>query len=73
MKDREFDSDGTETEPVKNGVDGDENAPTFASKRWSICMDCEKLFRPTRQCKVCGCFMKIKVRIKSQSCPLGKW
>lgn len=68
-----FSFDGTESEPLATGVDGDLNVPNFASRRWSICIDCDRLFRPTRQCKECGCFMKIKVRIKSQKCPLGKW
>jgi hypothetical protein len=54
------------------GIDGEE-APNFALKRWNTCLDCDRLFRPTRQCKECGCFMKIKVRIRRMSCPLGKW
>jgi len=24
-------------------------------------------------CKVCGCNMKVKARVKGASCPLGKW
>lgn len=71
--DKTFESTGDEPEPLHVGVDGDLDAPNFAVKRWSICMDCDRLFRPTRQCKECGCFMKIKVRLRSQHCPLGKW
>lgn len=60
-------------EPLNYGVDGDLDAPNFAVKRWKICMDCDRLFRPTRQCKECGCFMKVKVRLRWTKCPLGKW
>ncbi|MBA95805.1 MAG: hypothetical protein CMP21_08835 [Rickettsiales bacterium] len=51
---------------------------TFASlkdvkKRLSICKECEFLFKPTKTCKKCGCFMKIKARMSNVSCPIGKW
>lgn len=55
-----------------NEIDGEE-APNFAVKRFNICLECDRLFLPTRQCKECGCFMKIKTRMKSQHCPLDKW
>lgn len=45
----------------------------FAMERWNICMACDRLIKATRQCKECGCFMKIKVRLKGSSCPLDKW
>jgi hypothetical protein len=44
-----------------------------AVERFMTCLDCERLLRPTYNCKECGCFMKIKVKLESQSCPLGKW
>jgi hypothetical protein len=43
------------------------------NERESICDSCPRLFRPTFQCKECGCFMKIKTKIDSAICPLGKW
>ena len=42
-------------------------------ERWSECEKCEFLIKPTSQCKKCGCFLKLKTRISSQSCPIGKW
>lgn len=45
----------------------------LTKKRLEICRSCDRLFKPTFQCKECGCFMKIKTRIESQSCPIGKW
>jgi len=61
-------------EPIfEGGIDGDIDAPNFAVRRWNICVSCDRLFKPTRQCKECGCFMKIKVRLKGSTCPLKKW
>jgi len=44
-------------------------------KRINVCYPCDKseskwtgLF-----CKVCGCNMKIKARMKDAKCPLDKW
>lgn len=42
-------------------------------ERLVFCNECEKLFRPTRQCKKCGCFVDIKAKYAKSFCPLGKW
>lgn len=44
-----------------------------ADKRFVICQICPSLISPTKQCKECGCFMKLKVKLKQATCPLGKW
>lgn len=44
-----------------------------AQARYNVCLDCEKLIPITHQCKECGCFMKIKVKLELATCPLGKW
>lgn len=44
-----------------------------ADERYEVCLGCEHLFKPTRQCKKCGCFMQIKTRLAEASCPVGKW
>ncbi len=41
--------------------------------RLAECDGCEKLFKPTMQCRACGCFVKAKTSLKDQKCPLGKW
>jgi len=41
--------------------------------RFSICEACPSLIKATKQCKECGCFMKLKVKILSAQCPIGKW
>ena len=42
------------------------------NKRLEICRGCEYLTKSNR-CKKCGCFMKIKARLSTASCPIGKW
>jgi hypothetical protein len=44
-----------------------------AFERLSICNSCPELFKPTWSCKKCGCFMKVKARLESSECPIGKW
>jgi len=43
------------------------------NERLDTCLKCEHLFKPTTSCKLCGCFMKAKTYIPSQSCPINKW
>ena len=42
------------------------------SNRIEICKSCPEL-NSLNFCKQCGCFMPVKVRIKSAECPLKKW
>jgi hypothetical protein len=44
-----------------------------AEHRLSICATCPELIKATSQCKQCGCFMKMKVKLKEATCPLLKW
>lgn len=44
-----------------------------ANKRYKICIECPELIQSTKQCKKCGCFMKVKTKLKGASCPIGKW
>ena len=39
--------------------------------RLSECTMCE--FRNNEQCGICGCFMSSKAKMRTASCPLGKW
>lgn len=41
--------------------------------RYKDCLGCERLFKPTRTCKECGCFMAIKTWLTEAHCPLGIW
>ena len=42
-------------------------------ERASHCQKCEHYFRPTKQCKQCGCLVNLKVTLANTSCPVGKW
>lgn len=44
----------------------------LAKQRYEICKGCEHLTK-LRFCDKCGCFMPLKVRIQSVSCPIQKW
>jgi hypothetical protein len=39
--------------------------------RWRICRECPELHAGI--CGQCGCVMKLKVKLKDATCPLGKW
>jgi hypothetical protein len=54
--------------PLAPKVEDDE-----AYRRLDICEECPSLLKMTHQCKECGCFMKLKVKLEKASCPLGKW
>ena len=47
----------------------------IAELRLKICEDCPNLNKQLYQCKECGCFMKIKVKLAVAHCPLPepKW
>lgn len=43
-------------------------------RRIAICKaPCEKWRPSDNRCSECGCFGNFKTRLRSQSCPLGKW
>ena len=48
-------------------------------KRLEICKGndeyypCEYYEPKLARCKKCGCFLKIKAKIKSMKCPIDKW
>lgn len=41
--------------------------------RYEICKTCDLFFKPTRQCRECMCFMNVKTKTHSATCPIGKW
>ena len=42
-------------------------------ERLDICRSCISYFKPTGNCKICGCFMRVKASIRQMSCPEKKW
>jgi hypothetical protein len=54
------------------------NSKNYTSKeirneRFEICKGCPRLFKPTKTCKECGCFMAMKTWLTDATCPLEKW
>jgi hypothetical protein len=45
----------------------------YAAQRYEICKTCPRLVQLTKQCKECGCFMKLKTKLEDATCPIGKW
>ena len=39
--------------------------------RLAICESCDQW--TGHACKICGCFVKLKVKIPEEKCPAGKW
>ena len=48
-------------------------AREIRDQRYETCKGCERIIRPTKTCKECGCFMAFKTWLKDASCPIGKW
>lgn len=55
---------------LRPGEYGDEDV---ARSRYEICLECPRLIRTTKQCRECGCFMQLKVKLRDAVCPIGKW
>jgi hypothetical protein len=53
-------------------MNNDQKPVTFIGIRIDTCKSCENLTK-LNICKLCGCFMPFKVRLKGVSCPAGKW
>jgi len=51
------------------GIDG--TSTDELEMRKKICLGCE--FYDFGVCTDCGCFLSAKVRLKSESCPKGRW
>ncbi len=47
------------------------------SARLKVCVACDRFRQATRvtgpRCEECGCFVKVKARLATERCPLGKW
>lgn len=49
-------------------------APTAKSdERKQICYNCPDLDKASIRCKLCGCYMSVKVHFDAAKCPAGKW
>jgi len=44
-----------------------------AQKRYDECKKCEEFLQVTKQCKICLCYMPLKVKFENNYCPMQKW
>ncbi len=52
-------------------VFGDRVSSSVNINRTSICDKCE--FNLGKKCEICGCFLKQKIKMNTEKCPLNKW
>jgi len=45
----------------------------IAQSRYDICKSCHEFNSLLHTCKLCGCLMKLKVKLNNSVCPLKKW
>jgi hypothetical protein len=43
------------------------------AKRMKLCEACDRYLTEQSRCSACGCYMKVKTKLRSAYCPLGKW
>jgi hypothetical protein len=53
-----------------NGVFVSEQKQTL---REQICNDCSQFNKDSKKCYLCGCYMSVKWKFKSASCPISRW
>ena len=44
-----------------------------SEQRYNICLECEEFREMTKQCKICNCFMPMKVKFEKTECPKDYW
>lgn len=42
-------------------------------QRENTCYDCSQFNRDSKRCYLCGCYMEVKWKFKSSSCPISMW
>ncbi len=61
---------------VKAAVGMDKSSPELIAQRQEICEACEHWVKPLglfHRCDICKCATHLKIRLKGEKCPIGKW
>jgi len=48
-------------------------AADLEKSRLAVCQACPEFTKMSRQCRMCSCFMDLKVKLLDASCPIEKW
>lgn len=62
---------GSMKDAAKDGFKG--SGEDLTKERLEICAGCEFFIPDQQRCSKCGCAMAFKTRLRSASCPIGKW
>lgn len=58
---------------MEDAIQGDRVTKEVRDQRYELCKNCEHLYAPTQNCQKCGCFVRLKIWLPSQHCPIHKW
>lgn len=58
---------------AKSNLNIDIASEDVINSRLNICDSCSKKDNTKDKCTACGCKLYHKTRLKSESCPIGKW
>jgi len=47
--------------------------PEESARRLSVCRGCEHFALDSGRCSQCGCYIRIKIGWRDQTCPADKW
>lgn len=50
---------------------GEKASSSTQAVRTSMCNSCE--FNLGKKCEICGCFLKQKIKMSTEKCPINKW
>ena len=59
----------TTTQLLRGGLATEDQAKA----RTRICRHCEHYDKPSGRCKLCGCFVEAKAKVKHAKCPDNRW
>ena len=62
---------------INDFIHGNYAETPVVTERFNTCVGCEHLIKhdafPPGNCSQCGCFVYLKIKMKNQKCPVGKW
>ena len=66
-----FEAAVEETKAIAEGYEA--LAEEERQRRLAICTRCNRYLADQGRCVECGCFMRVKTKLRTATCPLGKW
>lgn len=60
------------SDAIREMLSKNKDISDLSENRMKYCRNCS-YFTNTGQCAYCGCFLKLKTKIKEEKCPIGRW